>query len=117
MFSFSDSTSFVLEYLWSAVRTDYDGIDVQRERIELVHERMELGRICLLGIEEVVTVILVGPAEDGALKLNVTNQGIGPQRTDTEPPCYKGNERRTRSFGFPTGLGPDGPWEIHAVTL
>ena len=32
---------------------------------------MEVGRIHLLGIEEVVTVILVGPAEDGALKLKV----------------------------------------------
>ena len=47
----------------------------------------------------------------------VTNQGIGLRRTDTEPPCYKGNKRRTRPFGFPTGLGPDGPQEIHAVTL
>ena len=47
----------------------------------------------------------------------VTNQGIGPQRTDTEPPCYKGNKCRTRPFGFPTGLGPDGPREIHAVTF
>ena len=45
------------------------------------------------------------------------NQGIGPRRTDTEPPCYKGNKRRTRPFGFHTGLGPDGPQEIHAVTL
>ena len=49
--------------------------------------------------------------------ISVTNQGIGPRRTDTEPPCYKGNERRTRPFGFPTGLGPDRPREIHAVTL
>ena len=32
----------------------------------------------------------------------VTNQGIGPRRTDTESPCYKGNKRRTRPFGFPT---------------
>ena len=48
---------------------------------------------------------------------SVTNQGIGPRRTDTGPLCYKGNERRTHSFGFPTGLGPDGPQEIHAVTL
>ena len=48
---------------------------------------------------------------------HVTNQGIGPQRTDTESPCHIGNERMTRPFGFPTGLGPDGPWEIHAVTL
>ena len=48
---------------------------------------------------------------------DVTNQGIGPRRTDTESLCYKGNERRTRPFGFPTGLGPDGPQEIHAVTL
>ena len=47
----------------------------------------------------------------------VTNQGIGPQRTDTEPPCYQGNKRRTHPFGFPTGLGPDGPWENHAVTV
>ena len=47
----------------------------------------------------------------------VTNQGIGPRWTDTEPPCYKGNKRRTRPFSFPTGLGPDGPREIHAVTL
>ena len=49
--------------------------------------------------------------------VRVTNQGIGLRRTDTEPPCYKGNECRTRSFGFPTGLGPDGPREIHSVTL
>ena len=48
---------------------------------------------------------------------DVTNQGIGPRRTDTESPCYKGNERRTRPFGFPTGLGPDRPREIHVVTL
>ena len=47
----------------------------------------------------------------------VTNQGIGPQWTDTKTPCYKGNKRRTRPFDFPTGLGPDGPWEIHVVTL
>ena len=53
------------------MRTDYDGIDIQCERIELVHERMEVGGIHLLGIEEVVAVILVGPAEDGALKLKV----------------------------------------------
>ena len=33
------------------------------------------------------------------------NQGIGPQQTDTESLCYKGNERRTRPFGFPAGLG------------
>ena len=33
----------------------------------------------------------------------VTNQGIGPRWTDTEPPCYKGNKRRTCPFGFPTG--------------
>ena len=45
------------------------------------------------------------------------NQGIGPRRTNTEPPCYKGNKCRTCPFGFPTGLGPDGPREIHAVTL
>ena len=47
----------------------------------------------------------------------VTNQGIGPRRTGTEPPCYKGNKRRTRPFGFPTGLRLDGPREIHTVTL
>ena len=35
----------------------------------------------------------------------VTNQGIGLWRTDTEPPCYKGNKHRTRPFDFPTGLG------------
>ena len=45
------------------------------------------------------------------------NQGIGPRWTDTRTPCYKGNKRRTRPFGFPTGLGPDEPWEIHVVTL
>ena len=45
------------------------------------------------------------------------NQGIGPRRTDTGPPCYKGNRCRTRPFGFPTRLGLDGPQEIHAVTL
>ena len=33
----------------------------------------------------------------------VMNQGIGLRRTHTEPPCYKGNKRRTRPFGFPTG--------------
>ena len=53
------------------MRTDYDGIDVQCKCRELVHERMEVGGIHLLGIEEVVAVILVGPAEDGALKLKV----------------------------------------------
>ena len=53
------------------MRTDYDGIDIQCKHIELVHERREVGRICLLGIEEVVTVILASPAEDGALKLKV----------------------------------------------
>ena len=47
----------------------------------------------------------------------VTNQGIGLRRTDIESLCYKGNKRRTRPFGFPTGLGLDGPREIHAVTL
>ena len=47
----------------------------------------------------------------------VTNQGIGLQWTDTESLCYKGNECRTCPFGFPTGLGPDGLREIHAVTL
>ena len=52
-----------------------------------------------------------GPPDD------VTNQGIGPQQTDTESLCYKGNECGTRPFGFPTGLGPDGPREIHAVIL
>ena len=50
-------------------------------------------------------------------KETVTNQGIGPRQTDTESLCYKGNKRRTCPFGFPTGLGPDGPREIHAVTL
>ena len=47
----------------------------------------------------------------------VTNQGIGLQWTDTRPPSYKGNKCRTHPFGFPTGLGPDGPWENHVVTL
>ena len=47
----------------------------------------------------------------------VTNQGIGLQQTDTKPPCHKGNKHRTHSFGFPTGLGPDGLQEIHVVTL
>ena len=55
--------------------------------------------------------------EGGNAGDSVTNQGIGPRRTDTELPCYKGNKRRTRPFGSPTGLGPDGPWEIHMVTL
>ena len=49
--------------------------------------------------------------------LLVTNQGIGPQWTDTKPPCQKGNKHRTHPFGFPTGLGLDGPREIHVVTL
>ena len=49
--------------------------------------------------------------------MDVTNQGIGLRRTDTKPPCYKGNKRRTRPFGFPTGLGPDRPWEINMDTL
>ena len=48
---------------------------------------------------------------------SVTNQGIGLRWTDTEPLCYKGNKRRTRPFGFHTGLGLDGLQEIHAVTL
>ena len=47
----------------------------------------------------------------------VTNQGIGPRQTDTKPPCYKGNKHRTCPCGFPTGLGADGPWENHAVTV
>ena len=41
--------------------------------------------------------------EKRGVKIIVTNQGIGPRRTDTEPLCYKGNKRKTRSFGFPTG--------------
>ena len=41
----------------------------------------------------------------------VTNQGIGPQRTDTKPPCYKGNKCRTCPFGFPADLGLDRPQE------
>ena len=49
--------------------------------------------------------------------LIVTNQGIGPRWTNTKPPCHKGNKHRTCPFGFPTGLGPDGPREIHMVTL
>ena len=47
----------------------------------------------------------------------VTNQGIGPRWTDTKPPCHRGNKRRTRPFGFPTGLGPDGPQEVRVVAL
>ena len=47
----------------------------------------------------------------------VTNQGIGSQQTNTWPPCHKGTKHRMRPFGLPTGLGPDGPQEIHAVTL
>ena len=43
------------------------------------------------------------------------NQGIGPRRTNTEAPCYKGNKRRTFPFGFPTSLGPDRSWETHVV--
>ena len=51
------------------------------------------------------------------LEVDVTNQGIGPQQTNTKPPCYKGNKCRTRPLGFPAGLGLDGLWETHAVTL
>ena len=57
------------------------------------------------------------PIRSPLVEAPVTNQGIGPRRSNIEPPCYKGNKRRTRPFGFPTGLGPDGPQEIHAVTL
>ena len=49
--------------------------------------------------------------------MGVTNQGIGLQQTNTKPPFYKGNKCRMRPFCFPTGLGPDRPWESHAVTL
>ena len=52
-----------------------------------------------------------------ALGFIVMNQGIGPQQANTKPPCHKGNKHRTHPFGFPTGLGPDRLWEIHAVTL
>ena len=51
------------------------------------------------------------------LGVAVTNHGIGPQQTDTKPPCYKVNKRRTHPFSFPTDLGPDRSQEIHAVTL
>ena len=45
----------------------------------------------------------------------VTNQCIGPQWTNTGPPCYKGNKCRMHPFGFPTSLGPDRLREIHTV--
>ena len=58
-----------------------------------------------------------GPADISKVIGNVTNQGIGPQQTNTKPPCYKGNKHRMRPLGFPTGLGLDGPQETCAVTL
>ena len=47
----------------------------------------------------------------------VMNQGIGLRWTNTKSPCYKGNKRKMCPFGFPTGLGLDGQWKTHTVTL